>query len=112
MESKPGSADRLKNLARRFGGGDRWREAERRGFLQRAGEDGLELEAARLLVDEIPLLGATQEESVRATLLSPSLLQALAVLQMKDRGRFEATLDALRTKRGMARLVEGASKGA
>ena len=107
VESKPESADRLQNLIGLYRSGDRWQEAERRAFLRKAREEGLELEGAKSLVDEILSPGHPQEESVRATLLSKSLLQALAVLQMKDRGRFEATLGALRASRGTVRLVEG-----
>ncbi len=87
MESKPGSADRLKNLTRRYRSGDRWREAERQAFLRKAREDGLELEAARFLVDEVLSPGATQEESVRATLLSKSLLQAMSLYKSKSAKR-------------------------
>ncbi len=87
VESKPESADRLQNLTRSYRNGDRWQEADRGAFLKKASEEGLELEGAKSLVDEILSPGHPQEESVRATLLSKSLLQALAVLQMKDRGR-------------------------
>ncbi len=108
MRSTPGPADRLHDLTRRFRTGDQWREAERRAFLQQARDEGLELEASNLLVDDI-LSGECGEDSVRRILTSRSLLRALAVLQMRDRGRFEATLDTLRTTRG-ARLVAGLEK--